>query len=241
MRDRERNQLDAAQATYDYLLQPENVLIWTPLEAFGEAVVKVEGSLGILHTLIQIQAGKTEGITLDKKRLKESLQRRLLAVAKAAISFGKAQNNSDLVAQAEALNSQDELDRISTSLLDDHAQMLYERILEARDAAPAIAGKYGLKTGLEDKLLDPLLSAILAYGAVVQSPRSAIIRRAGARAGIEAELRRLQSIFKDDLDNLIVQFEDDHAGFVRDYFNSRKIIDRGGGGGKGEPPAPANP
>lgn len=68
----------------------------------------------------------------------------------------------------------------------------------------------------------------------MQRPRNAIIRRAGATDGIEAEIRRLQSILKDDLDNLIGQFEDEHPAFVRDYRASRKIIDRGGGGGKGD-------
>jgi len=79
----------------------------------------------------------------------------------------------------------------------------------------------------------------------VQTPRSAIVRRAGATTGLDDELRRVQAILKDDLDNLIVQFEEENGAFVRDYFNSRKIIDRGAGGksngGDGNGPTPTGP
>lgn len=247
MTDRQRNQLDAAQTTYDYLLQPDHVLIWTPLEAFGEAVVKIEGSLGIIHTLIQLQAGKTEGLTADKDRLRQSVQRRVIVLAKAGISYGKVAENGDLVAQAEAHNSARELEAIADAMLNDHALMLHQRTKEARDANPTLATKYGLKKDAEDTLLAPIISATTAYGAVVGSPRSAIVAKAGATAGIDIEFHRLQSILKDQTDNLIAQFEDDQPTFVRGYFNSRKIIDRHGpgakttGGGNGNSTPPPTP
>lgn len=52
----------------------------------------------------------------------------------------------------------------------------------------------------EDTLLGPVLAASTAFAAVVESPRAAIVRRAGATESIETELRRLQSLFKDELD-----------------------------------------
>lgn len=227
MNSRQKDEIDAAQTTCDYLLGSDQVPIWSSLEAFSESVAKLEGSLNILHTLIQVRAGRTSGTNLDKDRLRRSLRKRLITVADACISFGRAQNDSDLVAQARALDSKTEIEEIGDILVDDYAQMLYQHALDARDAAPMIAARYGFRKDAGDPLLAPLLAAILAYGAIVPSPRSCIIRRAGTSAGIESELRRLQAILKDKLDNHVMELERGHSDFVRDYYASRKSIDPG--------------
>lgn len=229
-RNSQQNQRDAAQITYDYLQEPAQVVIWTPLEAFAEGVMAIGGSLNILHTLAQIQAGKTEGITANKDRLRKSVTRRLVRAAKAAITFGNAADNPDLVAQANALNSPTEIKEIKDGELADVAIAFYHKALAARDADAGNAAKYGFKTEAdEDKLLTPLVSAITAYAAVFGSTRGAINVRANATAAIEAELRRLQSTLK-DLDNLAPQFEDEHADFVSGYNRARHVIARGSGG-----------
>ncbi len=220
---RQQNQIDAAQNACDYLLASEHVPTWKSLKVFRESVAKLEGSLNILHVLAQIQAGKTSGCTLDKDRLRGSLRKRLITVANACISLGRAQNDSDLVAQARALDSKTEIEEIGDILIDDYAQMLYQHAVDARDAAPIVAARYGFRKDASDPILAPLLAAILAYGAIVPSPRNCIICRAGVSAGIESEIQRLQAILKDELDDLIVEFEREHTDFVRDYHKTRKI------------------
>lgn len=229
MTDPQQNQFDAAEVAYEYLTDSANAPIWTSLEAFAEGVAAVDGSLNILHTLIQIQGGKTEGITANKQRLRQSISTRLVRLAKACIPFGKATGNDDLVAQANALNSASEIEEIKDGLLADRAQDLYNRALAARDADAATAAKYGFKTGADDKLLAPLLAAVTAYSPVAHGPQAAINARADATAAIDTELRRLRATFQ-DLDNLSAQFEDEHADFVTGYQTARKTIHRGGGG-----------
>lgn len=236
MKDREQNQFDAAEVTYDYVQLPENVTIWTPLEAFGEGVTGVQGSINILHSLIQIQAGKTEGITADKDRLRQSVTTRLVRAAKVAISFGNAIDNGDLVAQANALNSKSEIKGIKDGLLADTATAFYNKALAARDANAVIAAKHGFKTGIDDQLLAPLLAAITAYAPHAHGPQGAIGARANATASIASELHRLMGHLK-DLDNLVAQFEEEHPDFVAGYHRARQIIDRGHNNPPADPPA----
>lgn len=233
MNDTQQNQFDAAEVTYNYLQDAAQVPIWTPLEAFDEGVTAAGGSINILHTLIQIQAGKTEGITANKDRLRLSLSNRLVKAAKAAVSFGNGTNNADLAAQASGLDSPSEIKAIKDGLLADTATAFHQKALAARDADPATAAKYGFKTGALDKLLAPLLSTITAYSGVVRDPQSAVNTRAGATAAIDTELRRLLGILG-DLDNLAPQFEDEHPDFVAGYQRARQIIARGSG--KSTPP-----
>jgi hypothetical protein len=236
MTDPEQNQFDSAEVTYDYLQMADNVIIWTPLDAFAEGVTAVQGSINILHSLIQIQAGKTEGITADKDRLRQSITTRLIRAAKAAISFGNATDNGDLVAQANALNSKSEIDHIKGGLLADTAQAFYAKALAARTADLATAAKYGFITGGGEKLLAPLLAAITAYAPMAHGPQGAINARANATASIASELHRLMGELK-DLDDLAPQFEEDQPDFVAGYHQARQIIDRGSGGGGATPPA----
>ena len=236
MKDVEQNRFDAAQVTYDYVQLPENVTIWTPLAAFGDGVTAAQGSINILHSLIQIQAGKTEGITADKDRLRQSIATRLIRAAKAAISFGNATGNGDLVAQGNALNSKTEIKEIKGGLLADTAQAFYNKALAARDADLVNAAKYGFKTGVDDHLLAPLLAAITAYAPHAHGPQGAIDARANATAAIASELHRLMGHLK-DLDNLVPQFEEEHPDFVAGYHRARQIIDRGHNNPPADPPA----
>jgi hypothetical protein len=243
MTDPEQNQFDSAEVTYTYLETPDNPAIWTELDAFAEGVTAVQGSINILHSLIQIQAGKTEGITADKERLRQSIATRLVRAAKAAISFGNATDNGDLVAQANALNSKSEIEAIKGGLLADTATAFYNKALAARDADAVTAAKYGFKTGPTDKLLAPLLAAITAYAPMSHGPQGAIDVRANATASIDTELHRLMSELK-DLDNLVPQFEEEHPDFVAGYHQARQIIDRGHNNPPTDPPPggpPVNP
>ncbi len=213
----------AAHATYEYLFAADHVLIWSQLDAFRQSVAKLEGSLNILRALEQIQAGASSGIAVDADRLRKSLRNRLIIVANACVAFGRAQNDSDLITQARALDATTELAEIGDILIDDYAQMLYQHALDARDAAPIIAARYGFRKDASDPLLAPLLAVILAYNAIVPNPRNCIVRRAGIASGIGSEMERLQANLEDELDNLITEFERDRIDFVRGYHQTRKI------------------
>ena len=89
------------------------------------------------------------------------------------------------------------------------------------------------------KLAD-LQSAITAYTAMVGGPRAAIVMRAAITAAIEAELMRADRIIKEQLDNLVVQFAEDHPQFVAAYQDARTVVGTGGRSAAGKPaPVPA--
>jgi hypothetical protein len=109
--------------------------------------------------------------------------------------------------------------------LDDRCEALYQLGLNARPSNEAEAARVGLRAAEDDTVLGPLLSAITAYAAVVHNPTGAVKKRANATpTAIDAELRRMQSVFRDELDPLIPQFEEDDADFVANYRRLRQQV-----------------
>lgn len=221
MTDPQRKQLDASEITYDLLEEDAYKSIWQTLEAFSDGVTKIEGSLNILHTLQQLQSGKTTGITADKKRLDQSMMKRTVIVANALHTYGTLKPDAGIVANSNL--SIHKLEAIPDSEKDDRCQALYDLAIQVCTDDPAGAAKVGLHLGPDpaDKFLGPLAASITAFTAAVHSPAKAIDKRADATEAIDAELHRMQGVYHDELDALIVQFEEDHPEFVAAYRRAR--------------------
>ena len=83
---------------------------------------------------------------------------------------------------------------------------------------------------------------ILARSRKVSAPVAIGASHAAKNAArVDEAFDRADGIVNNGLDNLMLQFEDTHPDFFRDYTNARIIIDRPGGHGNGGTPPPAPP
>ena len=87
--------------------------------------------------------------------------------------------------------------------------------------------------------LDNLQRLLTDFEELLPQPQLAIGSAKGVGQAIDAALDRIEGILNNGMDNLMLKFEDTNPDFYRDYTNARLVIDRPGGHGNGDKPAPA--
>jgi hypothetical protein len=99
----------------------------------------------------------------------------------------------------------------------------------------AALGSYGVK----QMNLDTLARLIQAYDALTPRLQAARATTKSAGQALDAAFDRADGILNNGLDNLMLQYEDGHPDFYRDYTNARIVRAHAGGRGNGNAEAPA--
>lgn len=76
-------------------------------------------------------------------------------------------------------------------------------------------------------MLDDLQVSISQFKNIISIPRNKLVNRKGATQQLRTLFKNADEILKEQLDNLIANFEISHPAFVQGYQNSRMIIDLG--------------
>lgn len=199
------------------------------------AFVTASGDLGVriqnIRTQAQIQAGKTDGITLDKERLKKVLCEKAFEIASAVTSYANTVKNNELIGKVAFTKS----DLLRSR--DTETGGLCQNIRAAATGnLPALADYAVTAADLTD-----LAQKIAAYDGAVTSPGTARGTKKSATEKIDLEFEEFDNILNNRMDTLIPKFAAISPDFVRDYNNARTIVDNPGGNSGPTPPTPAPP
>jgi len=199
------------------------------------AFVTALGDLGVriqkIKANAEIQSGKTDGITLDKQRLKIALCDKAFEVASAVSSYASTVKNAELAGKVGF--SKSELMRSR----DTETATLCTNIRTAATANLAALADYAV-TAAD---LTDLAQKISAYETAVANPQNARVSKKTATDNIEAEFVEFDNILNNRMDTLIPKFAAASPDFVKDYTNARTIVDSGGGGATPPPTPPPAP
>lgn len=198
------------------------------------AFVTALGDLGVrmqnIRTLGQIQAGKTDGITLDKQRLKTALCEKAFEIASAVKAYANTVKNSTLAAKVSVAKS----DLLRSR--DTETAGLCQNIRTEATANLAALANYAV-TAAD---LTDLAQKISAYETALSKPQDARVSKKTATENLDREFEEFDNILNNRMDPLILKFQAASPDFVKDYNNARTIVDSGGGGGT-TPTPPTTP
>jgi len=198
------------------------------------AFVTALGDLGVrmqnIRALAQIQAGKTDGITQDKARLKTAMCEKAFEIASAVLSYANTVKNSTLAGKVAVTKS----DLLRSR--DTETAGLCQNIRTEATANLAALADYAV-TAAD---LTDLAQKISAYEAALSKPQDARVSRKTATENLDREFDEFDNILDNRMDPLILKFQANKPDFVRDYNNARIIVDSGGGA-KPAPPTPPTP
>ena len=210
--------------------------VQTTCNGFNTVIAKIPafvtalGDLGVKITYIknqaQIQAGKTDGITLDKNIAKQALADKAFEVASAVGAYASTVNNGDLAAKvgfthSDLLRSRD----VETAGLCQNIRTA------ATDNLPALAD-YGV-TAAD---LAALAQKISDYETALSNPGQARVSKKTATDNIDAGFTDLDTILEKRMDGLLPKFQALSADFVKDYWNARNIVDHAASHASPTPP-----
>jgi hypothetical protein len=226
MDDKQRNVIAMFKTVRTYM--NDNSAVWNTLPAAVVAVNDLGGGIDGINQTVQDQEDPTEGITLDKAALRDSLEDQIREVGDAVYAYASATANNSLAAQVAVTAS--ELDTMSEQRVDDAAT----RIFDAGTANLAALADYGVTQAK----LDALDQARQDFQAAKSNPRSKIAEKAGLTATLPQMIRDVKSILRTRLDKLMTTFRLSNSPFFAGYQSARVIVNRHGAGGDEKPPAP---
>lgn len=202
--------------------------IWNTMPAFVQAFTDFEALLGHIDTQRQIQEGKTTGITQNKQQEEDEMTQ--AAIEMAAAVYAYASRTGDNALRARVDYSPSSLRRSRDTALRDICQNIHD----AASAIIADLADYG-KTPAD---LDQLQQEINDYAAILANPREAIGTRATATARLVTLFREADDLLKNQLDKLMLTYQNTQATFHNKYKNARIIVDLGKSGGNTENETP---
>ena len=199
------------------------------------AFVTALGDLGVKIAYIkqqaQIQAGKTDGITLDKNTAKKALCDKAFEISSAVGSYASTVKNGDLAAKVNFTHSDLQRSRdIETAGLCQNIRTA------ATDNLSALADYSVSAADLSD-----LAQKISDYETALSSPANARVSKKTATDNIDAGFNDFDVILENRMDGLLPKFQAISADFVKDYWNARNIVDTAASHASPAPPTPPAP
>ena len=200
----------------------------TFVTAMGDLGVKIQ----YIQGQVQIQAGKTDGITLNKQNLKIALCDKAFEIASAVSSYAATVKNPTLAGKVNFTKSD-----LLRSRDTETAGLCQNIRTEATANLAALAAYAVTAADLTD-----LAQKISTYATAVSAPTDAKVSKKTAGENIDHAFVDFDAILNNRMDTLMPKFQALSPDFVKDYTSARNIIDSGGGGGSTPPtPPPAPP
>jgi hypothetical protein len=191
--------------------------IWSNMPAFVDTFGRFENLISKIKTQQEIQKGKTTGITQSKQKEEDEMIQATVEIASAVHAFASIIGDDALMSKVNY--SPTNLMR----LRDTDLRAVCQTIHDAAESVIDHLGDYG-KTP-ED--LEKLQKEINDFSDMIAEPRSAIGTRATATAELEKLFKEVDTILRDQLDMLMVNYKSSHPKFYNKYRSSRMIVDMG--------------
>lgn len=213
MTSKQEAKLNMYHAVINYC--DDNAAITATVPAFGTAFSAFENKVEAIEETAQLEAQVITGITIDKKVLRTSLTEQASGIAAVVYAYASGISNNTL--KEEVNFSKSDL----AVLRDDQLTPTVRNIhIKATDNLAALA-TYGITA----PTLDAFDDLIDDYAAAVPTPRNAAAQRKAYATALKNHFKDADSILKDQLDKLAVQFKSTNPDFYNTYKNNRIIID----------------
>jgi hypothetical protein len=196
------------------------------------AFVIALGDLGVkiayINQQAQIQAGRTDGLTQDKKAAKQAMCDKAFEISSAIGAYATTIKKADLAAKVDFT----------------HSDLLRSRDVETAGLCQNI------RTVASDNLaalvdyaitaadLTDLATKIADYQTALTTPANARISKKTATDNIAAAFDELDVILEKRMDAFMPKFQAISADFVKDYWNARNIVDTPASHVSPTPPTP---
>jgi hypothetical protein len=212
----------------------QNKSVWEGRAAFLDAVTRAKDGTATIRNTIGKQQTPTTGLTEDKEASRADLEDRLIGLAAQLSAYAAKSGDHHLGAQVEMTRSS--LDRLSESDLLQTAK----RVADTGTDNFAALADYGV-TKAE---LQALNDARTKFQDIKGSPRDAVVGRKVATMSLPAAIVSVRSIFRNEIDKMIIPFRATDPDFYNAYSTARIIVNRAAKRpvpARPAPPAPAGP
>lgn len=191
--------------------------IWSNMPGFVDTFGRFKNLISEIKTQQEIQKGRTTGITKSKQKEEDEMIQATIESASAVHAFASIIGDDELMSKVNY--SPTNLMR----LRDTDLRAVCQTIHDAAESVIAQLEDYG-KTP-ED--LEKLQKEINDFSDMISEPRSAIGTRATATAKLEELFQEADTLLRDQLDMLMVNYKSSHPKFYNKYRSARMIVDMG--------------
>lgn len=194
-----------------------NNSVWSGLPAFVDAFGNFENTIADIDTQRQIQEGKTTGITENKQKEEDEMIQISLEVAAAVYAYASKIGDNEL--RDKVSYSPSYLRKSRDTILKDICQVIHDEA----DKVIANLADYG-KTPAD---LTQQQKEIDDFADILAKPRTAIGTRATATTQLVELFQNSDDVLKNQLDKLMLTYQNSEPEFYLPYQNARIIVDLG--------------
>lgn len=184
---------------------------WSTNPALSEMVATLTNLFGLLGIAATAQKNATKGITQSKAQNRQALIRMAMAHSAAGVSYGADSGNITLKGNSKLIESS--LERANDVDFIDTCQSLYNLL----NPLATNLTNYGANAAT----LGAFNTAILNYHPVSQLPANARAAKKTATGNVKDQITAIDTLLKDKLDPIMVQFKTTTSDFYNDYMNLR--------------------
>ncbi|MBL7784525.1 MAG: hypothetical protein JNM36_01325 [Chitinophagales bacterium] len=192
-----------------------NKSIWQGFLPFSNAVDRFHIANEQITEQSMLQSTPITGVSEDKKQVREEIEAGLEHLCRKLTAFANVTNNMTLRDKVNYNSTRLSLQR-DTLLID-----LTQNVIDLADYNLNKLGDYNI----DANMLSNLQEKLNEFNDILSSPRQQIINRKGATKQLSSLFKEGDSILKNEMDLLVIEFEKTHPDFVRNYKNARIIID----------------
>ena len=190
---------------------------WSGLPAFVNAFGNFENAIAGIDTQRQIQEGRTTGITENKQKEEDEMIQITLEIAAAVYAYASIIGDNEL--RDKVSYSPSYLRNSRDNTLKDISQVIHDEA----DKVIANLADYG-KTPAD---LAQLQKEIDDFAAILAKPRTAIGTRSTATTRLVELFQQGDDLLKNQLDKLMISYQNSEPVFYQTYQNGRIIVDLG--------------
>jgi len=215
MTDTQENKITMYESTLAVL--DANETVWNAIIPIGGTVAEIRQELDLVRGFRQVQERDTTGITQKKHAIGVNLISAMVKVISGLIAHATITENYEL---RNAINyTKSNLEYSRDNILYDKAQLIY-------NTASPLATELAVYL-VEQADIDAINTLSADYLGSIPSKRAATSAQKASTDNIKNAFKKLDKLFKDKLDNLIILFQVSNESFHKEYKAARIIIDLG--------------
>lgn len=211
------NRNEARMNMYDAVINycNANVPIVATIPAFQTALTAFTSKFSSIAATAQLEMQVISGVTLDKADLKKKLSQQAADIAAAVFAYASSVSDNKLREKVRYPYSK--LVVMKDELLTPACQNIHD----SANANIAALAPYGISAAT----LTSFQNAINNYTDSVPAPRNAASQRSAYAASLKTLFKEADSILKNQMDKIALQFKAANMLFYNTYKNNRIIVD----------------
>ncbi len=236
MDNRTQNKINSFDAMREVMVDPSSAPALTANQGFNDECEEFRDTRAVMLPFMQIAAGKTAGLTINKDRVRQALIKKAVFLSAGGFAFGRKVGNPELEALCDTHKTDWKGKRGGE--IETNAQNLHDAL-----AAAILAGAQGNppvkidRYQVTDAALTEFQTNIDALSLVEQGPRAKQGMIGGALDQVKALVEQLD-VKKETLRRLLPQLEDGFPVFAEAMRGAMTIVDSAASHGGAAPAKP---